>query len=265
MKTITMSSLGKFGGFGNQLFQYAALMIYAKLYSLEAQVPADWIGRQLFDVKCPSITDKLPIKEFGSSKEPIFNDGGVLVDYDIKGYFQYHTLHYKPHKEYFKELFAYKNENNGQDFFNGCKNETIIGVHIRRGDYAKGIDRTAPTQWYLDWLKSNWASLNNPKLIIVSDNIKNVILDFEEYSVEDFASDDFVHDHNVLRNCNILLTSNSTFSFTAAMLNDKSPHCYRPDYEKQEMVAFDPWNVSVLSPFLHQLKQETKKVIMFKF
>lgn len=43
-----------------------------------------------------------------------------------------------------------------------------------------------------------------------------------------------------------LATSNSTFSFTAAMLNERASAPVRPDREQRGLVAFNPWDAPVL-------------------
>ena len=46
-EVILMSTLGSNGRFGNQIFQYAFLNIYAKKYDLDIKTPS-WIGHDLF-------------------------------------------------------------------------------------------------------------------------------------------------------------------------------------------------------------------------
>ena len=45
---ISMSTLGSFGQFGNQLFQYATLKACARCHNLRLEIPEDWIGRKVF-------------------------------------------------------------------------------------------------------------------------------------------------------------------------------------------------------------------------
>ena len=47
---VTMYCLGKLGRFGNQLFQYAYLKIYAQIHDLRVETP-EWIGQYLFGHK----------------------------------------------------------------------------------------------------------------------------------------------------------------------------------------------------------------------
>ena len=106
MSTLTNYESEGNRSFGNELFQYAALKIYAKKYDLTVEVPDGWVGRQLFKCDDPVISDRhRQFRDLGASKECIWNNSG-LIDCDIKGYFQYHTSVYAEYKDYFKELFA---------------------------------------------------------------------------------------------------------------------------------------------------------------
>ena len=54
-----MSSLGKLGRFGNQLFQYAFLRICAEKSGARVECPP-WIGQTLFGHKDATISQQLP-------------------------------------------------------------------------------------------------------------------------------------------------------------------------------------------------------------
>ena len=49
---VTMTSLGRNGGFGNQLFQYAYVKLYALRHGLTAKFPY-WQGRELYRLADP--------------------------------------------------------------------------------------------------------------------------------------------------------------------------------------------------------------------
>jgi len=268
---ISMSVLGEydlFGGnssFANHLFRYAALKIYALKNGLEVEVPENWIGRELFEgCDDPPISEK-PRKQIdiGENKDCIWLNGELLEDCNLKGYFQYHTSLYAPYKEYFRKLFTPKQGLRDRvaptfDKLTG----TLIGIHIRRGDYCRPPNRVAPNEWYLDWLEKNWERFDNPTLYIASDDPESVISDFKKYNPRmckpnTEAMSTFL-DHYILQHCDVLLTSNSTFSFTAAMLNEKGKEFYRPDYQEKRLTAFDPWDSDPISPFPHHVKSAVR-------
>jgi len=247
---VSMSTLGKYGRFGNQIFQYAALRTYAGMRGLRTEIPRDWIGRKIF----PACND-LPISDAPRTKRMTGNDciwlnGEVLDGSDIQGYFQYHTKNYN--RELFKALFT---------FFPQIEQELlkplillkqigdIVGVHIRLADY-KMTGRSgniAPTKWYLEWLDKNWSRLKNPVLFLASDEIDEVLHDFERYNPCHYNREtDDLYDFYTLAHCDYLLISNSTFSFTASMFNDTAREFYRPDFNNSKLVSFDPWNAEPL-------------------
>jgi len=78
---ITMSKFGRFGRFGNQIFEYMFLKTYAKKHGLEVQIPP-WVGNYLFGTDDPPTTlvlNNVPAEE---SYDP-----GVL-NYDTPYYWQ---------------------------------------------------------------------------------------------------------------------------------------------------------------------------------
>lgn len=60
MNVYQISRLGRFGSFGNQLFQYCAGKALARRDGCALEVPADWIGRRIFKIDDPPIGDPLP-------------------------------------------------------------------------------------------------------------------------------------------------------------------------------------------------------------
>jgi len=80
--TIQISRLGRYGGFGNQLFQYCAGKVMARRYDTDLCVPSDWIGRTVFQIDDPPITKQLPTRGMDLDPDETPNDS------DLWGYFQ---------------------------------------------------------------------------------------------------------------------------------------------------------------------------------
>jgi SAM-dependent methyltransferase len=245
---ISMSTLGHFGQFGNQLFQYAALKAYANRHKVQVEIPEDWPGRKVFLDCNDAVISQAPREQKMIEGEVPFWDNGELKNCDVKGYFQYHTRFHN--KDFFRSLFRFKPEL--EDALATLLKEvrqqasTLVAIHIRMGDYniPSRSHNIAPTKWYLDWLKENWDKLDNPILFVASDDIDKVRDDFREYDPQTFKGKNFLTDYYILAHSDILLTSNSTFSFTAAMLNEdcKFGKFYRPDFEQGKLISFDPWD-----------------------
>ncbi|NMF58274.1 FkbM family methyltransferase [Pseudanabaena yagii] len=265
---VVMSTIGNNGRFANQLFQYAFLRIYAKNHNLRIAT-SPWIGQTIFghaetnEVFKPyqlSVVRDLDNSYEDLAKSLLPNATPLHVNVDFIGYFQYHTKYYSPHKELFRSLFK------PVPIIASAMNlalerlqsfgKTIVGLHLRRGDYGHGIFFTAPTQWYRDWLEGFWDTLEDPVLFIASDDINSVISDFSDYmpitskdldiDITDKQLEDFYPDFYLLSHCNVVAISNSSFSFAACMLNEVGNIFVRPHLPSKKLISFDPWNSNVL-------------------
>ncbi len=249
-KLISMSQLGRYGRFGNQFFQYAFLKIYAMEHGCQLELPADWIGRRLFDVDNPPVTHSLTpvtIKDWIKEKQP------NLVQFDVLGYFQHPTGHYAPQKDYFRSLFRPrpKIETILRTRWDAITNrgKTVVGLHLRRGDFGYGIFWIAPSQWYLDWLEKIWKDYEDPVLLIISDEPMKVLPDFAKYNpvilqntTTMIPGAEFYPDFWAMTQCDVLAISNSTYSFAASMLNERCKCFMRPEAFDKKLIPYDPWN-----------------------
>lgn len=261
---ITSSVLGmeNMGRLGNQIFLYAFLRTYAREHNLRVVTPA-WIGQYLFGHHDAPISQPLPIvgeqaQPYKLSESAILNAPEPLKNVDFQGYFQFHTQYHAQHKEYFQSLFKPLPEVAAKviealDRLRS-KGKTVVGLHLRRGDYRSVHTvvpylTVAPSGWYKEWLDGLWETLDEPVLFIASDEIETVVGDFADYNpitVKDLGVEmpeaPFYPDFYILSQCDVLAISNSTFSFTAAMLNERCKFFFRPNLRKQKIIAFDPWN-----------------------
>ena len=256
---ITMSTLGKNGRFANQIFQYAFLKIYAQEHNLRVETPS-WIGQTIFGHNDSLSTKSLPLfqERTNNIQDAIIpNTDRVFKNVDFWGYFQYNTKYYAPYKEYFRSLYKpvpeiqAKMEQGLQKLRNNGK--TVVGIHLRRGDYGYQDFFIAPTQWYLEWLNNIWSTLDKPILFIASDEIDKVKQDFNQYNpviVSDLdckiPEADFYPDFYLLSKCDILAISNSSFSFAASMLNEQGKLFMRPHLPSKKLISFDPWSAETI-------------------
>eukprot|EP00184_Porphyridium_aerugineum_P005454 CAMPEP_0184706798 /NCGR_PEP_ID=MMETSP0313-20130426/36942_1 /TAXON_ID=2792 /ORGANISM="Porphyridium aerugineum, Strain SAG 1380-2" /LENGTH=627 /DNA_ID=CAMNT_0027168363 /DNA_START=826 /DNA_END=2709 /DNA_ORIENTATION=- len=209
---------------------------------------------------------------FESAIDP--NSDVAIKNVDVWGWFQWHTKQFAPHKQLIMDTFApVKPLSDHLDKVideklrnaNG-KKTTVVGLHLRLGDYkniaASSFGYCAPTSWYLEWLAEIWPTLENPVLFVASDEIDTVLRDFAAYNP--VTSDmigatmpesmkamgaGFFPDWYVLTQCDVLAISNSSFSFSACMLNKRANlRCFRAHYAHR-MVEFDAWNAE---PIVHR-------------
>lgn len=298
---LTMSSIGKLGRFGNQLFQYAFLRICAEQSGAKVECPA-WIGQTLFGHDDAKISRRLPaaiegldveknlfdiVPEFipflekqADAKSSRIGSEALetgLANVDIWGFFQFHTRYFKPHQEYFRSLFQPVNDLQSalEDGLNVLRSQgkTIVGIHIRRGDYLKQpktkFTLVFPTKWYCEWLDGIWNELEDPVLFLCSDELDSIIHDFEKFSPLTYKDLDiklpermknldieFYIDFFMLSNCDKVITSNSNFSFVACMLNQRANMFIRPVWDfSKKFTVFDPWDSN---PLLRLGENQTK-------
>ncbi|MGK7922408.1 MAG: FkbM family methyltransferase [Trichodesmium sp.] len=264
---VTVSKLGLNGRFANQIFQYAFLKIYALKYNLRAETP-NWIGQYLFGHSDPPISNLPKLQEVKEIVNQVTGSRSLpdsekpLKNIDLCGFFQFHSRYHAPYKEYFRSLFQPVGEVASTVTAAMKKlqaqGKTIVGLHIRRGDYKRlmwekrpGITYVymAPHQWYKDWLDSFWETLEKPVLFIASDEVEAVVGDFADYNpvtVKDLGIElpqaPYYPDFYLLSQCDMLATSNSSFSFAASMLNERGKFFFRPHFQAKKLIPYDPWN-----------------------
>ncbi len=255
---VQMLSLGQNGRFGNQLLQYAFVRLYARQHDLAAEFP-DWIGRDIFDFDDPFPSTKLPTLDeknadlFGSLQG---RTDQVFADRDISGYFRGNTKEWGERRSQFCTLFAPGHKVKGllAQALDNLRSwgKTLVAIHLRRGDFGYGRFWVAPAGWYLAWLRTIWATLDRPVLYVASDlaGLHADFADFNPCTADQLGVEipgvSFLVDHHILRHADHVAISNSSFSFTAAMLNERARSFLRPEPNLRELVAFDPWASELL-------------------
>jgi hypothetical protein len=126
---------------------------------------------------------------------------------------------------------------------------TVVGLHLRRDDFGQGIYYITPSSWYLRWLEVIWPTLADPILFVACDEPAKVLRDFRAYRPQsaremqvELPKAPYYPDFYALTQCDVLAIPNSTFSFTAAMLNRRLQKSVRSSLPLESFVEFDPWN-----------------------
>jgi hypothetical protein len=261
---ISMTELGNKGRFGNQLIQYMFLRTYARQYDFELQTPA-WIGQDLFGFDDPPVSQTLPKfedpYEFDESRMVIPRRASPVSDVDFSGFFQYPTSYYAPHRSFIQDLFVPVNSIRQPltVAFHQLKGEgrTVVGLHIRRGDYGYGSFYITPVAWYVALLDQLLPKLNNPVVFVATDAPKEVLPELRKFApvtCRDLGVHlpiaPFYPDFYLLSQADVTVIPNSSFSFAAAMLNKKLKVAYRSHLshplEAPPFRQFDPWNATML-------------------
>lgn len=249
---VSMRALGTRGQFGNQILQYIFLTTYALRHHACAQVPP-WVGQLLFNQQDPPPDRELPRIEEGVDVKDLREPLTPAVNIDIAGFFHYPTSYCADQKDFVRSHFRLRPEvaDAIRPAVEKLGGRTIVALHMRVStwDCGHGPFFIAPSAWYLEWLKSFWPTLKNPALFIAADVPEKVLPDFQEY--DPYTCDrlgikvsqaDFFGDFFMLTQADALAISNSSFSFTASMLNERGRVFMRPDKELQKLVGYDPWN-----------------------
>ncbi|MGK7920533.1 MAG: FkbM family methyltransferase [Trichodesmium sp.] len=248
-EVISMSTLGKNGNLGNQIFQYGFLKIYAQENGLSVETPK-WIGQKLFGHKDREISEDLPLVV--EQENEIFpGNGELLKNVDIQGDFLYHTSYYAPRKEYFCSLFKPVAEIEAQVKFAWEKLEsrgkTFIGLHLQSNSNNNN-SVVAPSEWYKVWLDGLWETLEEPVLFIASDNLAEIpLIYFAEYNpitVQDLeleVNSEYL-DFFLLSKCDFVAISNTPFAFASCLLNETGKYFFRPHFSTAKLIPFEPWN-----------------------
>lgn len=284
---LTMSSLGNLGRFGNQLFQYAFLRICALQSGAKVECPS-WIGQSLFGHTDLPISQRLPpaieqlypgetlfdvMPEFIPYVEKMAGAPSVRVgvevleqglsNVDLWGFFQFHTRFLQPHQAFFRALFQPIPELR-ESLEVGlaqlrARGKTIIGVHIRRGDFVRlpmaGFTLVVPLAWWCEWLDSVWDQFDQPVLFLCSDELEHVLPAFAKFNpvtCHDLSIElpqlqaiqaEFYADFFMLSQCDVVGISNSVFSFAACLLNERGQQFFRPCWDfSTKLIPFDPWD-----------------------
>lgn len=143
---ITFKMLGRYGRFGNQMFQYATLFSIAKKNNYDFGVPFNVKSENPYqnfslDECFPNLSAKdcsniIPFKRVNetdfSYNEEIFN---IEDGTDILGYFQSEKYFKQNKEDLLKEFKFCKKYTEEAENIKKLINEPVISVHMRLGDY----------------------------------------------------------------------------------------------------------------------------------
>ena len=284
----TIGDWKNFGRFGNQIYQYLFLKTYALKKGLKVQTRSS-DGDYFYDLKDQKASLLLPIAS-DMSWEPDTYNADLTSSYsdssfpsftgnDIRGYFLFHASKHIEDKVYIRSLFNV-NPAISSKFENALTTlrkdgKKVLAIHIRRDD---GVQ--TPLKLYVDFINNNYDKLGKPNIYIASDGLNKVMKELNDnysdslknltiFTENDFpeiivsgkdSGHNYFSDFYMLTQADYLLTSVSTFSNAAAMLNERAeknqtdtgiPSFYRPhtlqqksgDYVADKLINFNPWNI----------------------
>jgi hypothetical protein len=213
-------------------------------------------------------------------ERPSLAGGGIRWPFrhaDLEGFFFAHGRELAPHRELIRSLFrpapAIAERAGAAVARLRAGARTLVGIHVRRSDFLtlglqQGFELLTPIAVYREWLEALWPTLDQPRLVICTDSPGEVLPAFSRYQpataeslgldLSDLlAGDDhawsrgdfgvarapgFFGDWLLLTQCDVLATSNSTFSYSACLANERARRCVRPTFPDGRLVPFDPWD-----------------------
>jgi hypothetical protein len=208
-------------------------------------------------------------------REPLLDEFGQLpaTSVDLEGLYFVHTHHLARYRDLLRRvaqpLPALEEGLTAAWRDLRRRGDIVIGLHVRRGDFDVkfshvGFEFVAPIEWYISWLDRLWGQHERPVLFVASDSLPKVLPALARYNpitIQDLEmrlapelreldlpaahvqkDADFLPEWFLLTRCHALAISNSTFSFTAAMMNETATVFVRPDPQMNALVPFDPWD-----------------------
>ncbi len=256
------STLGRNGRLGNQLFQYAFARLMAEHHGAVLQTPP-WIGRQIFGLQdqdqriVPRCCDESTLDDPRRLLDPAVPLAGSL---DLLGWFQLHGSAWRPYADRLRTWFRFapgllEPLDNVLSSLRGPKARPIIAVHLRRGDYGYRHFFRSPATWYREWVETVARGLEDPLVYLCSEDplpLKRHFAGFDVRCAQDLRGIDpelaVLLDFHMMTRADALAISNSSFSYMAALLNERARSFARPSLDAGRLVDFDPWNSPVLLP-----------------
>ena len=257
---VSMSVLLLGAAFGNQLFRYACVKLYALRHGLTPAFPA-WQGNQLFgleDEPCEGLElPQLVYPGFGENDREIWEQDEPPINIDLAGYFQEIPECWSRHRPLLRHLFQLRPEH--LDAIEAWRHavtkggrRTLVAVHVRRGDYRTfaGMPyfRLVPEDWYLDWLRAIWPTLRDPVLFVGTDEPDAILPQFQEFETVSATFGpvaqklpDYIRDFEAMRRSDYLAICNSSFGRMAAILAESTQKCFLASFPAQSFVPYEPW------------------------
>ncbi|MGF7176543.1 tetratricopeptide repeat protein [Azospirillum doebereinerae] len=252
-RRVGSSSLATHGRFAHNVFEYMLVRLYAETYGLTVETP-DWVGGYYFDVNDPAPSGPLRPRFFPRRivNELIERPSDTpLIDCDILsplGPYRYPERHRARIQSWFRPRPVWTPWIAPAVERLRAMGNTVVALHIRRGDFVLFRYTITETDWYVDWLRTIWDGLDKPVLYIASDD-PAIVADFAAFNpltladvAEPWAGLEYLQDFHVLANADILgVSAQSGFSRLAALLNTRARLFVEPEAEAGRVQPYSPW------------------------
>lgn len=250
--SLTLASLGRFA---HNALEYVLVRLYAEKHGFTLETP-EWVGGYYFDLNDPP-----PSRPYRPRYYPrlLLNRHltGAAAAPPPHGVDFRSPLFLLEHKEIYRDRVRswLKPRAVWSPFLDPAlarlaeMGDTLVAVHIRRGDFVQFNYPITETAWYVDWLRRLWPTLRRPVLYVASDDLPAVRRDFAEFSpatrgdvAPDWPNLEFLQDFHVLMHADVVgISTASGFSLLAAQLNQRASLFVAPDRAAGRVQPFQPW------------------------
>lgn len=249
-----MVKVDLWGRMGNQMFQYAFALDTARKFKsffliaptekfeLTKYFRLDFFTRLCYSTIFFKLYNKIVYRLCNTELISQINEGSVSLKNNVsyRGFFQSENFFLESKAEVKSKLvlrrkwrLQFLNEY-GNLFTQDKKN---IVMHFRRTDYQffgddsyGGLDMCLPMSYYDNCLNLI-ENLNDYRIICISDDLEFVKDYYKEKTNYLFFSNDAIIDFQFILNANIAIIANSSFSWWAAYLNDRTDKIvYAPEF-----------------------------------
>ena len=226
------------GGFGNQLFEYAAGYSCAKKLGFDFYLDKELYDSDKFrdyNLNKFNIIENIATKDIVgnlnkntlfshtsfSERHLSFNFKQIKKSAYLRGYFQSEKW-FKDYNEEIKKMFTFKDLSfiENKDILADIKNSNSICVHARFGDYVgtKTFD-VCKKQYFEDSIEYIKQKVENPKFFIFSDDTKKAKEILGHVDATFVSTSSLLEDFYLMQNCKHSIIPNSSFSWWASYLN----------------------------------------------
>lgn len=262
--SVTSSTLASHGRFAHNVLEYVLVRLYAEKHGYVLETP-EWVGGYVFEIDDP--LPSRPYRPFYYPRQPLNRslDGSPAapspppagVDFRSPLFLLRHDGEYRERVQSWlrpRPVWA--------PFLDPAlerlreRGDTVVAIHIRRGDFVQFNYPITETAWYVRWLHELWPTLKRPVLYIASDDLAGVRADFAAFApvvradvAPDWPGLDFLQDFHVLMQADVVgVSAASGFSLLAAQLNRQARLFVEPDVAGRRIRPFAPWTPGTSPP-----------------
>jgi len=212
---VSFGKLGKYGRWGNCLFQIAATIGYSQRHKVNYLFP-EWEG-------FTHLNHKFNTGMVGSSysymeRRFAFTPIPLTRDIDLEGYFQ-SEKYFDNCKDYIREIFKPNSEI--ENYINEKYSELLIkntcSIHVRRTDYLEFCDYHYNLG--LDYYNKAMPLIDYCTFVVFSDDIEWCKKNLKAKNIIFIEGEKDVVDFYLMSKCKNHIIANSSFSWWASYLN----------------------------------------------